>query len=840
MDIKLTKDYQSPNRFTGKLEPSQTIWLVGGLFLIGLTALIGYRTILFPPAGELFYPWASDTLGHLLKVEYLADNFDKEVFYPKLLPDWYMGMQFLRYYPPLPYIILLGLEFLTSNTIAAGNWFILLCALVGGFSWLLFWRWIGILPAILGGILFMFIPDNMRVSLAEGNLPRVLAIALLPIVIYLLLRSIEESKPIWYQVGLALSFTLVVLSHAMMAAIYAVCCLFILALLWLKRTVAIKPVVHALGFIMLGILLSGWWLLPSMVGGITGINASAMARSLTILPFNNFLNAWLRKGNPEAYYIGFALLALTIASLWVNKEKREYSIAFTLTGCLGVVITTTGFNQFFNALPLSYLFWPVRFLGIASFCLLLALMWSLASWRKISWIAAVMVVGVVALDGIGSMFLVDLHEPNHDVEQSAKRMALTHGWREATLDLSLLGSEPSYAFTALGKREQIFGWAYQGASTAGTVAALNEALEKGYSNYLIDRLNLFGTDDVVLLNALPYAERYADQLEHNGFLNVYSGQELELFHREGKPRGFIAKWRALGIGSSAQNLSYIFPGLILGTSEKIDDYALEHLMRFDTLVLSGFDWHDRETAERLVMQAARNGVKVVVDLSGVKRDPLARIPRFLDVWGESVILSNEPVEVFSKERTYRLEPFGNESQLWHTHMLQGLDQEFWSFNYLGENAALVGYKSFGQGKVWFVGLNLPYHALQTGDPLAIQLLSLMLDLEPGGIADYSQIPLYGYEAGPVGYRFAYSLDNSQTMFIPIAYHDGMYVLVDGVPVATYTYERLLLFEAPAGEHSVQIGARNTPVYLAGRIVSGLSILALVGIIYIQKTKKDVE
>lgn len=142
--------------------------------------------------------------------------------------------------------------------------------------------------------------------------------------------------------------------------------------------------------------------------------------------------------------------------------------------------------------------------------------------------------------------------------------------------------------------------------------------------------------------------------------------------------------------------------------------------------------------------------------------------------------------------------------------------------------------------MWFVGLNLPYHALQTGDPLAIQLLSLMLDLEPGGIADYSQIPLYGYEAGPGGYRFAYSLDNSQTMFIPVAYHDGMYVLVDGVPVATYTYERLLLFEAPAGEHSVQIGARNTPVYLAGRIVSGLSILALVGIIYIQKTKKDVE
>jgi len=58
-------------------------------------------------------------------------------------------------------------------------------------------------------------------------------------------------------------------------------------------------------------------------------------------------------------------------------------------------------------------------------------------------------------------------------------------------------------------------------------------------------------------------------------------------------------------------------------------------------------------------------------------------------------------------------------------VLQGLQQEFWSFDYLGERGTLVGYNTYGSGEVWFMGLNLPFHALQTGDPLVIQLLSVL-------------------------------------------------------------------------------------------------------------------
>jgi len=592
-----------------------------------------------------------------------------------------------------------------------------------------------------------------------------------------------------------------------------------------------------MGFILLGILLSAWWLLPSLIGGITGLNASAMTEAMAVFPISNYLNPTLRVGNPEAVYVGLALLALSIVSLWVYSEQRGYTIALTFTGCFGVLITTTGFNQLFHALPFSNLLWPLRFLGIASFMLLLALMWSLQGWKRISPLVVLAVVTVVAIDSAGSYFLIGLRPPDPDVQQVSQRLAVTQGWREATLDLSRLGSEPSYAFSSKGQREQLFGWAYQGASTAATVAALNDAIELGFPAYLVDRLNLYGTDDVVLLNELPNADRIAAGLQETGFLNVYSGDRLKQYHREGRPRGVIAEWNTLGIGRGAQNLAYVFPSLILGTSSRIDDYDLEHLLRYETIVLSGFDWNDRQTAEQLIEQVSRRGGRVIVDLTGVKEDPLARIPRFLGVWGEAVILSPEPVQVFGPEKTYWLESFGKYSRLWHTHMLQGLEQEFWSFDYLGERGSLVGYNTYGEGKVWFVGLNLPYHAVQSSDPLAIQLLSALLQLEPETLAEYTQVPLYGYQAGPSGYRFAYQLEESQALFVPVAHHPGMVVKVDGEPVKNYSYERLLVFDAPAGKHAVEVSVQKSSIYSIGWLVSGFALFALFGIVFYQTHSK---
>ncbi|RME45565.1 MAG: hypothetical protein D6791_10410 [Chloroflexi bacterium] len=807
---------------------------VTSILLIVLVALFCYRGILFPASDVRLYPWASDTMGHVLKAEYLQQQIARRNFYPDLFPDWYMGLQAFRYHPPLPYYLLVGLTYITGDSVVAANWFIAVCALFGALTWLLYRRWIGLLPATIGGALFLFLPDNVRVALAEGNLPRVLATALLPLAVYCLLRTLEETGTHWHRLGLVLCFATIVLSHTMMAAIYAVCCGLLAVLCWLGQATTLRRTILAVVTVGLGVMLSGWWLLPSLTGGITDLDASAMTEALAVFPLTNYLNPGLRAGNPEAVYVGVVLLLVAAAGLFIRRGRNTPVVALTLTGMVGVLITTPGFNDLFNALPMHNLLWPLRFLGVASFMLLLALMWRLPAWSQRAPVLAFIVVALLAADHARSLPLIHLRPPREDVVAIGNRLATLHGWREATLDQSRLGSAASYFFSALGGREQLFGWAYQGARTASTVAALNEAMRFGNVAYLRDRLTLLGTDDVVLLNELDVAPEVAEALVEAGFRPDYAGDTATLYHRDGGPRAYVADWHVLGIGRGARALAYLFPQIVVGTSTRVDDYSLEELLRYQTLVLSGFDWHHRQTAESLVRQAAEAGVRVVIDLTGVPTHPLARIPRFLDVWGERVILADAPVRVYGRDRTFDLEPFGDNASLWYGHTPQGLDTEVLTFEYVGETAAVLGYKTYGNGRVWFVGINLPYHAALTRDPAATEILADLLGLPPDTPSAYEAVPLTNYVADQSGYAFTYALTRPDTLLVPVAYHDGTVITVDGRPVAGHSFEKLVAFEAPAGEHVVEIRVRPTRIYLLGRLVSVLALLGLIGLLLWEK------
>jgi hypothetical protein len=208
------------------------------------------------------------------------------------------------------------------------------------------------------------------------------------------------------------------------------------------------------------------------------------------------------------------------------------------------------------------------------------------------------------------------------------------------------------------------------------------------------------------------------------------------------------------------------------------------------------------------------------------------------VWGEQVILTNDTLHLSGEGRQYAIDSLGEASSLWHSHMVQGLDEEVWSFNYMGERAALAGYNSYGSGEVWFIGLNLPYFAVETGHPVAVELLAELLELPPYDLADYTVVPLSQYKSGQDGYQFSYELDSAQALFVPVAFLDGMKVYVDGLPVELHSFEHLLAFDAPAGEHSVEVRLRPTRIYTLGEIVTGLAILALIGLVVYERRSKE--
>ena len=125
------------------------IILVAGLFI--------YQHLLFPVNPDQIYPWGSDTWGHLVKAVYLQEQMAQGVFYPDLFPGWYNGVQLLRYHAPLPYYLLVGLSRLTPDIWWAGNLFLALCSLGGGLTFLLYRRWLGMVPTIAAGALFRLV-----------------------------------------------------------------------------------------------------------------------------------------------------------------------------------------------------------------------------------------------------------------------------------------------------------------------------------------------------------------------------------------------------------------------------------------------------------------------------------------------------------------------------------------------------------------------------------------------------------------------------------------------------------------------------------------------------------
>jgi hypothetical protein len=158
--------------------------------------------------------------------------------------------------------------------------------------------------------------------------------------------------------------------------------------------------------------------------------------------------------------------------------------------------------------------------------------------------------------------------------------------------------------------------------------------------------------------------------------------------------------------------------------------------------------------------------------------------------------------------------------VWKTHLPQGLQYETLQFQYVGAQSAVVGYIKVHSQPIWFVGLNLPYHAFLTNDTAAASILAGLFNLPLGQSAFHEQILMKNYTYGPNGYGFRYELDEPRLLVAPFAAHDGIEVRVDGNPVPPRAYEQLLAFQAPEGRHTVNIHFRPTLVHGLGWLVSG--------------------
>jgi hypothetical protein len=262
----------------------------------------------------------------------------------------------------------------------------------------------------------------------------------------------------------------------------------------------------------------------------------------------------------------------------------------------------------------------------------------------------------------------------------------------------------------------------------------------------------------------------------------------------------------------------------IGRSWNIDDFNLEELKKYPLVVITGAHWKSKDRAEKLIVDYARSGGRVIVDFTGFPVDVLSKQPLFLDVYGEPVTLRTR-LSISGGDETISLKPFAQEFELWKCYIPQKLDGMEYGFDYYGSKAAILGYRDIGGARVWFLGGNPIYHAFLTGDPTARELLRQFLRLPPGEKLP-EVIPLDEYQTTEQGYAMSYSLPSSREVVIPVAALDGYQVRVDGKPVAYRTFENLICLNLPAGDHRISIELEATPVYQLGQRISLLSLILI--------------
>lgn len=689
------------------------------------------------------YPSGADIYGHLFKSDLVYHSIQSGDFYPLYNDLWYNGIQPYRYWAPLPYYLLAMLQFVAGGDVLASYLlFTAFAYVVGGIGWLLWgMAYKRMAFCTFLACLWFFLPDNIRVFFVEGNLPRMVIAMLLPYLFFFIWRFVEhrDKKAIIFVI---LIMCLITFCHAMIAAMTGITT-FIFLMIYSISQRRITESLQLISAMLLSFALCGIWLYPALSGGLIGMEASATAEVMKALstPVKLSLNPMLRyAGLHEMFYFGLSILALSVMGLFLAEKKSRvgfYTVILIFCG------TTTALIPFLEKLPLNQLFWMTRFTPIVYVIFIL----SLLEWRKCKRYALILIAAIIILDCIPSVDFQRYHSQTPSIIaftlEEAKEITKQ---RVSMLDVSAYGSYPSFGLSSEEPRTRYtFGWAWQGAATAGNIVMINTALEKGSYYYLFDRSVELGDDTVLVRKELVrQANKSLSALIEAAAASGYSFYSetnyTYIFHKNTPETfGVITKYSGLAIGRNARSIALEYPSFEEGGKPKLTDYSAQELSRYQVLYLSGFQYDSREKAEDLLTEVADRGVKIIIDMNQIPVDPITNRMTFFDVTAQSITFTNRYPELIYENKIYDAVPFKEEYTEWNTVYLENVKHISGYSWFQSKKLPFIGRRD--HENILFAGYNFLYHATETDDQSILALMTDLLQVRPNQLPERKIVPL---------------------------------------------------------------------------------------------------
>lgn len=722
--------------------------LAAGAFAVAFLAYL-YCNSIYPDSVD------TDTFGHLFKSNYLYHALKEGTLYPVYTEYWYNGMELFRYWPPLAYYVLSLLQFLTAGDVLNAFYlFVAVVYLLNMVGWFLIGKSENRLGmAFLAGNLYFFCPDNIRIFMAEGNIPRIFINALLPIAFYCVWECLHR-KHYKNLIGLAVVVWLITTSHYMIAAMTGIS-IFVFCAVYSIINKEWKGIVYITIDLACAYLASGVFLLPGLTGGgLTSQNSEA-----SIATINQWaqeavksLNPFFRGGEGYIRSFYFGLVIFVIVLLGIVAANKKTGAGFITTLFIFVCITTSA-SAVVRLLPMSQVFWMQRFVPMAMCIFFL----TFVMWKELK--QSVIIVFTIAMLTDGLMTFSLLTEVREQpvkllVEQDmskyllAEAVELTEN-RVGILDNSTWGAVPSWYFSKNMDESSVqysFGWAYQGAETLNNIVSINEAAQGSFFEYVFDRLLELG-DDTVLVDKklvaeadIPAMKRAAEKL---GYILYDENNSVWLYHLEEADGSFgiVKQYRNIAIGEHAQALCYVYPQFGYGESACLEDYSLEDFLQYEKVYLSGFTYHDKEAAETLLLEAADRGVEIYIDMQHIPENKLTGKSEFLDVYAQYVAFTEKfPVLSTNNGSQFKLDFKTAGYAAWNTVYLSGASErikdayydDITSLNYVAKN---------GSPNITFLGFNMVYYYHENRMPELLTFLNEIFEEEPGQICESELVPI---------------------------------------------------------------------------------------------------
>lgn len=693
------------------------------------------------------YPAGVDTLAHLYRGDMLHEAIGRGDFWPLYDSLWYNGMEILRFQAPLPMYFLALCQFIGGSSMNGYLVFVAFVCFAGALSWL----YVGfkVKRPMLGtmiGVLWFFLPNNLYVLFYEGNLPRSLCNAMLPLLMYWVYDYLKEQH--WHTIPkIAACFAVFTLCEPEYAGV-----IFIAFAVYFVIDAAISrkwlAAVRAAGIMVLGYLLAGVWVIPSLMrSGVSVNSAEAMEDFfqdvfLTINPVARFQSGCVD------FYFGLSMLLLAVFGMLMSKKK---SMPGFWTGLVILVCTSNTLYILLLNLPGGQVLRMLCFISIA-LCMIL---FSFLIWESLKrgWVALFLLL--LILDALPSLPFVLGYQSKTTPESvladyeewtlinQAKEIT---GQRLALVDESALNAMGAYLATGYGNRIAIsYGAAGETCATAGNFTQIERALEEGEYLYVFDRCLELGNDTVILrmdivgdlvLHPVREMDEAAARVGYR-LVNTNDNYRLYKYDVDGN-WGTISNYPAVGIGSGTKQLSRQFPVVQEMESDNLNDYTFEDLCDYKLIYLAGFTYDDKSAVEDLIVRLSEAGVRIVIAADGIPDDRGSQNQSFLGAVCNGVTFSQGYPDLDTIDGVLDTDLFPDGYREWSTVYLDGLDEVWGTVRDL--KWELPFYGTVKNDNIIIIGLNLTYYYGLTEDEGVGKLLSHALNISSSDLPEREIVP----------------------------------------------------------------------------------------------------